>query len=58
MNDDNEIATPDDAGKNQTSKKVTTTLPLREISLRMADTTTELLAIHGVMKDEDFFERD
>ncbi len=55
---DNEVATPDDAGKSQTSKKVTATLSLREMSLRMADTTSELLAIHRVMTDENSFERD
>ena len=58
MINDNEVATPGDAGKSQTSKKVTATLSLREMSLRMVDTTTELLAIHRVMKDMDYFERD
>ena len=58
MINDNEVTTPNDAGKSQTSKKVTATLSLREMSLRMADTTTELVAIHRVMADENSFERD
>ena len=58
MINDNELATSDDAGKSQTSKKATATLSLCEISLRMVDTTMELLAIHRVMNDENSFKRD
>ena len=58
MINNNEVSTPEDAGKIQTSKKVTATLSLREMSLRMVDTTVEMLAIHRVMNDENSFKRD
>ena len=52
----NNTTSPND-GKSLISKKVSATLKLREMSLRMHDVATELMTLHNVIKDKNQFER-